>query len=151
MDASDIIAADRILCDMKVRSKRHALQIISALLAEGPTRLTAPEILASLCSPRSSRSNTGAANGVVVRHGRDKQLIQPIAAMIILVSPVDFGTEGNDADIVFAIMADSDEDAATLNSVNEMLSGTATPNLLRRAGSAQSALDIMSARLGICV
>jgi PTS system nitrogen regulatory IIA component len=150
MDFSDVIAADRILCGTKVRSKKHAMQIISALLAEGPTRMTAPEILASLNTTDPSHPVDKLGNGVALRHGRDKQLVRPIAAMIILAAPVDFGEADNSTDIVFAMMVGTDEDATTLNTVKELLSEPETVDLLKESESADGAFDLMSARLEPC-
>lgn len=146
---SELITPERILCDIDAHSKEHALGILAALLAEGPTHMTSSAILSSL-NEHVRQNGFKPANGTVIPVGRASDLPQTIACLITLTRPVKFNQELPDVDILFgALMADDDPESS-IEPMNELLNQPDVPEFLRNTNSPDDIYKILSSRLSLC-
>lgn len=141
------IQPERILCRVEARSKKHALEVLSALLAAGGTARTAPEIFAGL-TERERLGSTSLGNGAAVPHSKDEAVGEPITALITLATPVDFDTSDAQAiDVLFGMLLPNGETSVDLGAVTEALRQPDCLLQLRRARSPAAVCEILAARL----
>lgn len=146
-EVAQAIDPERVRCGVTARSKKHVLEILSALLAAGPTRQTAPEIFAGL-NERERLGSTSLGNGVAVPHYRDAELATPTAALLILSDAVNFDTSDDDGiDIVLGILLPPGDGSQYIDALTHVLSQRDCVTMLRRAGSPESICAMLVARL----
>jgi PTS system nitrogen regulatory IIA component len=143
----DALIPERVLCGMEVRSRKHALEMLSSLLAQGPTRRTPAELYTDL-SQRERLGCTALGNGVALPHARDAELDHPFAAMLLLATPVDFDAgDDTEVDVIVGVLLPEDGGQALLNSLSATLRRPDCLAMLQRARSAEDATAILMARL----
>ena len=147
MEITETINADRVLCGVTARSKKHALEILSTLLAAGPTRQTAAEIFAGLNS-RERLGSTSLGNGAAIPHCRDTGLEDATAALLILAVPVDFDTaEDEGVDVILGVLLPKAEARRDLDALTRVLSERDCIAMLRRADAPDTVCSILATRL----
>jgi len=149
MKMSELISPERILCDIDAHSKEHALRILAALLAEGPTHMTPSAILSSL-NGHARSDGFNPANGAAIPVGRDPNLPRTIAGLITLTRPVKFNQEQPDVDILFGALMTDDDQESSIEPMNELLSQPDVLELLRNTSSPDDIYKILTSRLGLC-
>ena len=104
MQISELLDPARIGCHQEISSKKRTIEILAELLASALPDFTAGEVFDSLIS-RERLGSTGLGNGVALPHGRVAGLKEPVAALITLMSGVDFDAVDNKpVDILFALL-----------------------------------------------
>lgn len=147
MQTTETINADRVLCGVTARSKKHALEILSTLLAAGPTRRTAAEIFAEL-SNRERLGSTSLGNGAAIPHCRDNELEDATAALVILTAPIDFDTaEDEGVDVILGVLLPATEARRALDALTRALSERDCIGMLRRANAPDTVCTILATRL----
>ena len=147
MEITETINAERVLCGVAARSKKHALEILSTLLASGPTQLTAPEIFAGLNS-REKLGSTSLGNGAAIPHCRDTGLEEATAALMVLAAPVEFDTaEDEGVDVILGVLLPPAEAREDLDALAQALSARDCVTMLRRANAPDTACTILATRL----
>ena len=147
MMGTQAIQPERILCRVEARSKKHALEVLSALLAAGSTARSAPEIFAGL-TERERLGSTSLGNGAAVPHSKDEGVGAPITALITLATPVDFDTSDEQAiDVVAGMLLPNGGVSSELGAVAEALRQPDCLMQLRRARSPEAVCEILAARL----
>ncbi len=138
MDISDLITAERIICDSEVTSKKRVIELLSELLATGQADLTARPIFDSL-HKRERLGSTGLGHGVALPHGRFSQSQNAIGAFIKLRAGVDFDAiDHQPVDLVFGLLVPdhyTDEHLKILAHLAEMFSDRAFCQQLRQTDS----------------
>ncbi len=89
MQLADVLDADRIALDLAVSSKKSLLEKASRMLASAPAGGDAREIFESLCQ-RERLGSTGLGHGVAIPHGRVPGQSEVTAALIRLITPIEF-------------------------------------------------------------
>lgn len=113
MQISDILTKERILCNIKVNSKKRVLEKCSELLVTG-TSFTSYEIFDSLVE-RERLGSTGFGRSVAIPHARVAQSNRTLAAFLQLDEGIDFDAiDKQPVDLVFALLVPE-------NSTNEHL------------------------------
>ena len=147
MLGQDFLSADRIRCEAVASSRKDALQSLSSLLADGPSRLTASEIY-GLLNERERLGSTCLGNGVALPHGRDATLADPSAARLLLKEPVDFDADGNgDVSVILGVLLPTEAQDNQLPLLTQAMRLPDSLAMLGRAASPEDAVAIVRARL----
>lgn len=138
MNITDLISADRVVCDKDVASKKRALELVGQLIANGQTDLSAGELFNTLIG-RERLGSTGLGHGVALPHGRLAKSRQAIGAFAKLRRGVDFDAiDRQPVDLVFGLLVPehfTDEHLKILAYLAEMFSDPAFCEHLRAADS----------------
>ena len=111
MDISQLFRPESVQSGITARSRKHALDIVSGLLARvSGNRLSATEAFDALVS-RERLGCTALGHAVAMPHGRVPGLERSVGALLRLDTPVDFDTpDGEPVDLVFAVLVPEDYD-----------------------------------------
>lgn len=138
MNITDLISADRVVCDREVVSKKRALELVGQLIANGQTDLSAGELFNTLIG-RERLGSTGLGHGVALPHGRLAKSRRAIGAFAKLKRGVDFDAiDRQPVDLVFGLLVPehfTDEHLKILAYLAEMFSDQAFCEQLRAADS----------------
>lgn len=139
MAIANLLAPDRVKCGIEASSKKHALEILSELLANGSEAVTINEIFESLCA-REKLGNTCMGNCAALPHGRIEALEASVGAFVTLAEPIDFGdVDGDFVDKLFAIAvagnSEPEEHLENLAAAAELLNDINVRAQIDRAGN----------------
>lgn len=140
MEVEDLLAPERVVCNIDARSHKHMFEILSELLGNGNhSGLPTNEILNSL-SARERLGSTGLGDGVAIPHGRASGLSRPSAAFVKLASPVDYeAPDGQAVDLALAILLPEGEQGIDLLALSaEILSDPELLSVLRDCRNSRS-------------
>jgi PTS system nitrogen regulatory IIA component len=119
MDVSTILKPTSIRCEAQVRSKKHALDILSDMLADAGGGLSAGEILEGLVN-RERLGSTALGNCIAMPHTRQPGIAGPVAAVLKLAEPIDFDApDGKPVDLLFGVLVPEEGDPAELREILE--------------------------------
>jgi len=144
MKLSELIPPGRAQIDVEARSKKHALEILSELLASAlPAREAETDLPADTNSVMSSLVHreklgcTGLGGGVALPHGTVEGMTGCAGACIRLTAPIEYDTsDGDPVDILVGIIVGdpvTEQDKVILDKMTRMLTSTDCTNNLRRA------------------
>jgi PTS system nitrogen regulatory IIA component len=110
---SELITPGRALAKVNARSKKHALEILSEMLAEtlppdpdAPDRLSLTNSVMEALVQREKLGSTALGEGIALPHASLAQVEHLTAAVVTLVHPVDFDTpDGQPVDVMMALIA----------------------------------------------
>lgn len=110
---SELITPGRALAKINARSKKHALEILSEMLAEtlppdpdAPDRLSLTNSVMEALVQREKLGSTGLGEGIALPHASLPQLEKVTAAVVTLIQPVDFDApDGQAVDVILALIA----------------------------------------------
>jgi len=146
MLGQNFLSADRIRCKADASSRKDALQSLSALLATGPSKLTAAEIY-GLLNERERLGSTCLGNGVAIPHGRDAGVTEPIGAMLLLREPVEFDASDSRAvSVLLGLLLPADSDTREVPLLARALKLPDSLAMLERASSPDDAAAIVLSR-----
>jgi len=147
MKISDLITIDRISCDNSAKSKKKALEALSALLATDSSNISEEEIFESLIN-RERLGSTGLGHGVALPHARLPGREKATAAFIKLQQAVDFDAIDNQpTDLLFCLLVPdhfTDEHLEILAQLAKTFSDTVFCEELRNSDSAEKLLDLLT-------
>ncbi|HHJ80326.1 MAG TPA: PTS IIA-like nitrogen-regulatory protein PtsN [Candidatus Tenderia electrophaga] len=150
MEISQLLSAERVVCNVAVSSKKRALEAVSNLLAEVcGTGMSEIEIFDGLIA-REKLGSTGLGHGVAIPHGRFKNVTDAAAVFIKFEQGIDFDAiDGGPVDLVFALMVpqeSTEEHLQLLGSLAEMFSDASVRERLRQSNSSVEILEIFKDR-----
>ena len=146
MLGKDFLPADRIRCKADASSRKDALQSLSALLATGPSKLTAAEIY-GLLNERERLGSTCLGNGVAIPHGRDAGITEAVGAMLLLSEPVEFdASDAKDVSVLLGLLLPATNDAQEIPLLARALKLPDSLVMLERADSPEDAAAIVLSR-----
>ncbi len=120
MSIRDLLEPGRVLSNVEARSKKHALEILSELLATSEHDITAGEIFDCLVS-RERLGSTGLGESIALPHGRAPGLDEPVGAFLKLSEGVDFeASDGEPVRLVFGILVPEDAHEQHLQTLSEI-------------------------------
>src|SRR5699024_5145635 len=103
MQLNEILSLDCTLCAVQNSSKKKLLETISDMVAPKLVGVSNADVFNSLLQ-RERLGSTGIGQGIAIPHGRLAQAQRPMAALITLAQPIDFGAIDNQPiDIIFAL------------------------------------------------
>ncbi len=104
MNVENLLSRDRVVCDANARSKKHALDLLSQLLAEAVASVSAAEVFEVLVN-RERLGCTALGDAVAIPHGRVAGIDQNIGAFLKLQEPIDFDApDGEPVDLIFGLL-----------------------------------------------
>lgn len=129
MSIGKLIKPDRVLANVEARSKKHAFEIVSELIAGVDGALSHVDVFEALLE-RERIGNTGLGGGAAIPHGRLEGLTESVGAFLKLSEPVDFGAQdGEPVRHVFAITVPADDDEDHFEVVAEAARALTEPQL----------------------
>lgn len=141
-----ILDPERVLCDVPVRSKKHALDILSDTLSNGEEVLQKLTILDCLIS-RERLGSTAIGRAVAIPHARIDKLSNLRAAFIRLAEPVDFeAADGKPVRFLFGLLVPAGEEEKHLRllaTISQMLSADLFRKSLDDAADADELYDTL--------
>jgi len=146
MNFEDLIAPDRIGCQVQAGGKKRSLEAISELISHGHPSLTGPEVFERLLA-RERLGSTGMGHGVAIPHGRCPNIQAIRGAFIQLENPIDFDAIDNEpVDLLFALLVPEESDEQHIHVLGQLAGlfrNNAIRESLRTADDAQSIYDIL--------
>ena len=148
MNFENLIKPDSVLCNVKARSKKHSLEILSELLTRSSPDIASEEIFSKLIE-RERLGCTSLDKGIAFPHCRISGLKKSCAALIMLIEPVDFDAiDGDSVDLVFGLMVPENLDAsdiADIEVITELLRDESLRTKLRASTSSVDLYDALIA------
>lgn len=147
MEISDILARERVLCNIDLSSKKAALEALSGLIAGADNGVTEQDVFNSLLS-RERLGGTGLGNGIALPHGRLKNSFSTTAAFIKLKRGVDYdASDRQPVDLIFALLVPEDsteEHLRILAQLAEMFDKADFLARLRRGKSSDAIYELLA-------
>lgn len=147
MSLEGILEPERVVCDIEVRSKKHALDVVSEVLANGERPLHKLAIFESLVN-RERLGSTAIGCGVAIPHARLEGLRKIRAAFVRLSEAVDFdAADGKPVRILFGLLVpDGDEEnhLRLLSTIAQMLASEEYRDALYDASDADDLYELLT-------
>lgn len=147
MQISDILAAERVAGNLRLSSKKAALEVLADLLASANLSLAREEVFECLLS-RERLGDTGLGNGIALPHGRMKNGHVTVAAFIKLEQGVDYdAADRQPVDLLFALLVpeeSTDEHLQILGRLAEMFSKQEFLDRLRSEDSEAALYELLT-------
>lgn len=141
-----ILDPDRVLCDVHASSKKHALDMLSELLASGEQPLQKLEVFNCLVS-RERLGSTAIGSAVAIPHARIDQVSELRAAFVRFDEPVAFdAADGQPVRFLFGLLVppgDEEIHLRMLSTIAQMLARDLFRDSLREAADADALYDIL--------
>jgi PTS system nitrogen regulatory IIA component len=132
MDVATILNRDSVACAPQVRSKKHALDLLSQLLAKAAKTVGASEVFAVLVT-RERLGCTALGEAVAIPHGRVPGIDRNVGAFIKLAEPIDFDSpDGEPVDLIFGLLVPEDCPDSMLADLRHLAMRLADPVLQRQ-------------------
>ncbi len=131
MSLATLLEPARVLNNVEARSKKHALEILSELIAGAYEDLSPADIFEALLD-RERIGNTGLGDGIAIPHGKVADLDAATGAFLKLNEAVDFGArDGKPVRLIFAIAVPDDDEQDHFENVAETARVLANKDLVR--------------------
>ena len=110
MNISQYIETENIILDLKSKSKKNLLEFIAMKMAKNHE--VEKDIIFEKLYEREKLRTTGLGKGIAIPHARIPNTTEPKIIIIKLDAPLNFESiDGNDIDIVFALIVPEKEDS----------------------------------------
>jgi len=121
MDVARILRPECVQCEGEARSKKHALELLSQVLANTDERLNAADILEGLVN-RERLGSTGLGHSIAMPHARLSGIENTVGAFVKLETAVDFDSEDGDAvDLLFGVLVPEDCSEDQIRDMRELI------------------------------
>lgn len=146
MSIANLLIPGRVLCNAEARSKKHALEILSELLADCDPPIP-PNVAFESLVARERLGSTALDLGAAVPHGRVEGLDMATAAVLKLATPIDFDAPDDEpVSLLFGLLVPqecTDEHLADLATIATMLNDREFRKLLQDATSSRNLFDLI--------
>jgi nitrogen PTS system EIIA component len=144
MDVTTILKLGSIRCESHVKSKKHALDLLSEILAEAADGPTAEEVMNGLIV-RERLGSTGLGQAIAVPHAKLAGVTKNVGAVLKLDEPVEFGSpDGRPVDLLFGLLLPVDPNGAGKRQVDELVKKLRDPKLQRELRSSMDPQTLYS-------
>ncbi|MEM7278977.1 MAG: PTS sugar transporter subunit IIA [Pseudomonadota bacterium] len=141
------LCLDSLACNVQAGSKKHAMELLSQLMAKCDPSCGSEEIFSALVE-RERIGCTAMKGGIAMPHARLPNIEKPIGALIQLQEAVDFDAPDDEAvDLVFGLVVPADMPESEANGFSNLMQRLRDPDLqkkLREADTAQELLDAIA-------
>lgn len=148
MHIADLISRERVLADIPVRSRKHALDLASEALATAIPSMSQADVFCALMN-RERLGSTGLGQGVALPHGRVAGLERSVAAFVRLEEAVEYDAiDQKPVDLFFAILVPEqcgDEHLSILSELARLFSDAELCQRLRAAPDADAIYELLTA------
>ena len=132
MEVANLLSPDSVICNAPARSKKHALDMLSQLLARAAPMIDAADIFSVLVT-RERLGCTALGEAVAIPHGRVAGIDRNIGAFLKLAEPVDFDSpDGEPVDLIFGLLVPEDCPEAKLADLRRLAKQLSDPVLQRQ-------------------
>lgn len=146
MTLDDLLAPDRVLRNAEARSKKHALEIVSELIASAAGTPPGNAVFDALVG-REKLGSTALGRAVAIPHGRLAGLERCVGAFLRLAEPVDFDApDGRPVDLICAVVVPQDcgeEELRGIARIAERLSDRRFRVVLRQASGSRELYNLL--------
>lgn len=147
MSLATLLEPARVLANVEGRSKKHALEIVSELIASASEELAREDVFEALLD-RERIGNTGLGRGIAIPHGRIAGLQATTGAFIKLSEAVDYGAQdGIPVKLIFAIVVPDDDADVHFEHVAETaraLNDTRLLEMLEEVNSSRALYELLA-------
>ena len=131
-----------------VRSKKHALDVLSEMLAEAAGKPSSAEVLNGLAS-RERLGSTALGDSVAMPHARLPGLERTVGAFLRLEQGVEFDApDGKPVDLLFALLVPWGSSNQELKELRELAKKLRDPQLRERLHAAEDAAALQQLLCG---
>ncbi len=131
MDVASILAPSSIRCEQKCTSKKHALELLSRMLAAAAGDVSTGQVLDGLAA-RERLGSTGLGASVAMPHTRVSGIDKSVGAFLRLAVPVTFDSpDGLPVDLLFGLLVPDDSTPSELKALRELVKKLRDPDLQR--------------------
>ena len=152
MDVATILTPSSVRCEAQVTSKKHALELLSRMLAAAAGGAKAGKILDGLAA-RERLGTTALGASVAMPHARVSGIERSVGAFVRLAEPVAFDAlDGRPVDLLFGLLVPESSTAAELKEIRELVKKLRDPDLqreLRASDDTQVLYDLLTDNLTI--
>lgn len=142
MEISEILAPERISCDVVVNSKKAALEALAGMIAEADAELTQAQVFESLIA-REKLGSTGLGNGIAIPHGRQKGSTNTIGAFMRLNIGISYdAVDQKPVDLLFALLVPEESTEAHLQILSRLAQMFSEPETLAKFRECESGEQI---------
>lgn len=150
MSLESLLEPSRVLANVDARSRKHALEILSELIAGSSESLLHIDVLQALLE-RERIGNTGLGNGIAIPHGRLNAIDTSIGAFLKLNEAVDFNArDGQPVSLIFAVVMPENAEDGDFENVVEVANALSDPQLVDaiiEASGSRAVYDLLSGYL----
>ena len=152
MDVASILRPESIRCEGEVRSKKHALELLSELLGNRNEELNAADILAELVK-REQLGSTGLGHSIAMPHARMDGIDATIGAFLKLENGVEFdSSDGVTVAMLFGVLVPqdcSDDQIREMKELIQRLQDSALQTQLRETTDLAELYDLLTDSLTV--
>lgn len=133
-----------VRCEGSAGSKKHALELLSEILAGAVEDLGPGEVLEGLAG-RERLGSTGLGRSVAMPHARVEGIRSSAAAFLKLAEPVDFGSpDGQPVDLLFGLLVPQESTSDDLKEMGELVKRLRDPDLQEKLRGADDPSTLYS-------
>lgn len=141
----DLLRPDSLLLQQQIGSKKRALEILSAALAEGLATVDSRALL-DLLTARERLGSTGLGGGVAIPHCRVPDETRSSAAILTLTQGVDFdAVDGEPVDVFVALAVPSEAEDIHLQYLKELAEILDSPDHLKTLRTSRQGKPLLAA------
>ena len=145
MDILKFISEDSIILDVKTKSKKNLLEIISEKMSVLLT--TNADMIFEKLYEREKLGTTAFGNGIAIPHARIDNILQPHIMILKLLEPIDFDSDdGKRINLIFSLLVPSEENEThimLLSDIATMLDNKIFREEIRLAKSSSEIISII--------
>jgi PTS system nitrogen regulatory IIA component len=148
MDIAELLSADRVVLNMRVRDKAALLTELARLASSHAPEVSSGEVEAALLG-RERLGSTGLGAGFALPHARLARLDAFVGLFARLARPIDYSAiDDKPVDLVFLLLipAEAVDHVAALAAVSRLFRDPAVVARVRKAGSTAATFDILTKR-----
>ncbi len=146
MEVSDLLTADSVIANLRVTSKKQALQELSKFAADLTGQ--AERAIFDVLLERERLGTTGVGDGLAIPHGRLPQLERIYGIFARLEKPIDFESiDDQPVDLIFLLLAPEAAGADHLKAlarISRLLRGPSFCEKLRGANNRDALYALLS-------
>ena len=152
MDVASILKRESVHCASEVRSKKHALELLSEVLGSRHEELIAAEVVKELVE-RERLGSTGLGHSIAMPHARFNGIEASIGAFLKLEPAVDFdSSDGEPVDLLFGVLVPqdcSDDQIREMKELIQRLRDSALQQQLRETADPGELYDLLTDSLTV--
>ncbi|BBB30719.1 PTS IIA-like nitrogen regulatory protein PtsN [Neptunomonas japonica] len=145
MPILSLLSPERVLQNIEGGSKKRIIELVSKIIAESNSDLSAEAVFSGLIG-RERLGSTGIGEGVAIPHCRLANVQTATGALIYLSKPIDFDAIDNrPVDLLFFLLVPEeacDDHLSTLGKLAEVFSQEEFRDTLRNTHSNEQLLDV---------
>jgi PTS system nitrogen regulatory IIA component len=149
MNVRSILSPSSIRCESRVTSKKHALDVLSQLLADAAHGPSQGEVMIGLCG-RERLGSTGLGQSIAVPHTSLPGIKSKVAALLKLEEPVDFGSpDGQPVDLLFGLLVPEGSAATESREIDVLVDKLRDPELRKELRASSDPKELYSLFSGL--